>query len=201
MSSAFSDEIMSDRNSDSKNRLFYLHPFYQVCHRKMTEIIIHRYGESLHAFIKSKVRDQEDAEDLLQEVFIKIFNSQKLIGVENLESYIFAIAANSVCNKYRTVASRSASQSISIDTIELIDSTYNPDDVFEAEQKIGVLWNKVNTLPPRCRQAFLMRFVEGKSYKIIAREMGVSISAIEKFISKGLKVVGDLGSFAVHKVD
>lgn len=200
MSSVCSDEIISGRISDSKSSLVYLQPLHQVCHRQLTETIVHQYGESLHAFIRGKVNNAEDAEDLLQEVFIKISNSQKLSRVENLGSYIFAIAANSVCNKYRNVASRSASQSISIESVELIDDTHNPEDMLEAAQKIGAVWKRVNTLPPRCKQAFLMRLVEGNSYKVIAREMNISTSAVEKFISKGLKIVGDLRSFTAHKL-
>jgi RNA polymerase sigma-70 factor, ECF subfamily len=89
--------------------------------------IYSEFHQTLLSFIRGKIRSKEDAEDIVQNVFIKISsNIQKLADEEKLQSWIFAITRNAIIDYYRTNASKkNASQDLDENIIEesALDST------------------------------------------------------------------------------
>jgi DNA-directed RNA polymerase specialized sigma24 family protein len=72
----------------------------------LVESIIDRHGDKLLAFLKKRVLLPADADDLFQEVCLKIFLCQYLRSIDNIEAYVFTIAMNVLRSKYRRGSNR-----------------------------------------------------------------------------------------------
>lgn len=161
----------------------------QICQRQLAEAVIQRYHAKLRCFLQSRVYTESDADDILQDVCVKISNSPKLAMVNKLDSYVFTIAMNTLRDKYRSAANREAGLAVPLESLEITDDAANPEDILEGLHTLKGVHQKVDSLPPRCKQAFLMRSVEGKPYKAIAKQMGISVSMVEKYVGRGLQAL------------
>ena len=148
--------------------------------------IYFNYKERLYAFIFSLVRSHDETEELLQEVFIKIWNNRKKLDSNfSLNAYIYKIAKNTTLNFLRQKTYRLLLEK------ELISSADNVDNSLE-----GLLINKdlvkyINTLtdqiPSRCREVFLLRYEHNLSYKEIAIKLSISENTVDTQLRKALK--------------
>jgi RNA polymerase sigma-70 factor (family 1) len=132
------------------------------------------------------LRDEEMAEDLVQDVFLSIWQKrQQLRHVENIEPYLYGIvkkqAAKSITNKLRFDAAR-------IEFTERI--ILAEDDGAKAlyESKLNEI---VNELPEQRRTIFRLAKIEGLSYEAIAQKLNISVHTVNHNITKALKFLHD----------
>ena len=72
---------------------------------------------------------------------------------------------------------------------KLNEYSYIPPDEIEKKEMRVELENKIQTLPQKCRKAFILNYVNEFSYKEIASEMNISVKTVEKHIGKALRVL------------
>ncbi|PCH97908.1 MAG: hypothetical protein COB83_00350 [Gammaproteobacteria bacterium] len=129
--------------------------------------------------------EQQDVDDILQETFIRVLNSDAKQQIKSPKGYLFVVSRNLVLKKL-------VQQSKEIHT-ELDDALLDNDldNIVEKElyQKLKFeRFGKVlNSLPEKNRRAILLRKLYCLSHKEIAKKMNVSVSSVEKYIAAGLK--------------
>lgn len=129
--------------------------------------------------------EQQDVDDILQETFIRVLDSDAKQQIKSPKGYLFVVSRNLVLKKLMQ-------QSKEIHT-ELDDALIEDDDENTVEkdlyQKLKFeRFNKVlSSLPEKHRRAILLRKLYCLSHKEIAKKMDVSVSSIEKYIAQGLK--------------
>lgn len=147
-------------------------------------IIYLRYYTALAAYASLLV-GQLDADDVAQNVLLEFWNKRKKIHIkDSLASYLFQSTRNRCLNlikrdnlKFRMMSDLK---------LELIDK--NVDFNLHNTAELMVLINKaLAELPPEVRQAFEMSRFQGKTYKEIAAETGVSVKTVEYRISQALR--------------
>ncbi len=139
-----------------------------------------RYERRIYYFALKRMSDPEDAEDVTQEVFLQVHRGlAKFEGRSTLLTWMFGIAHNQICRRYR----RKRPISISIDSEE-VDRLAS--DETPADQKtdfVRILRNCSRVLdekvPEQQREAFEQRYIENRSTRDIARNMGKSPQAIK----------------------
>ncbi|MCJ8164045.1 RNA polymerase sigma-70 factor [Pontibacter sp. E15-1] len=146
------------------------------------------FEPKLYAFALRLVRNREDAEEIVQEVFLKVWEGRHLLEPDqNVDGYLFSIAKHLVYNKARRKAYEFAfAQYIAVagertgcfteQAVEFKDLTKLLEDAYDA-------------LPPVRRQVFVMSRVEGKSNSEIAQLLNTSNSNIENHLHKALKAI------------
>ena len=175
--------------SEQVDYLSQLQALRQMSHRLLVDAVIQQYTAKIKRFLQAKISSSADRDDLFQVICFKIAQSKNLDTVEQLESYVTKIAVNVVTDKYRNDA-RYNEHNITLDgELVLVDNALDPEQWCEGEQTVQGIVNKMEKLSPRCRQAVLMRRVSGLSPKIIAQTMGVSVSMVEKYITRGNQVI------------
>ena len=138
---------------------------------------------ALKRFLGRFLYKSQDVEDMAQETFLRAYKATQGHEIESPRAYLFKVA--------RTMAYKELSRSSRRLTDYLEDLKRAPDagaqleEEVVAQQQIQIYCDAIAELPSRCRRIFLMRKVQAKSYKVIARELGISVSAVEKQVAIG----------------
>lgn len=145
-----------------------------------------RFRLPLLRFFERRVQSREDAEELTQEVFVRLLRRTDIVHVANLEGFVFVTAANLLKDFYRGRARRGASKTDSIDDVDLASPHPDPSNVVEDRAELRVLLRAIEELSPKCRAVFVMHRLEEVPHAAIARRMGISVSMVEKHVAAAL---------------
>jgi RNA polymerase sigma-70 factor, ECF subfamily len=145
-----------------------------------TEHIWEAFHTPLHGFIRKRVSDEMVAEDLLQEVFLKIHqNGDTLQDVKKLESWIYQITRNAIIDFYRSARPMS-----SLDTPEVLDLPEElPDDDIVSEL-LPCVQAMVNNLPEQDRQALVLTEYQGLTQKEFGERIGLTFSGAKSRVQR-----------------
>ncbi len=148
------------------------------------EIYILFHGR-IAAFCLGHQMSQEDAKEVVQETFIKLWESRSAIESDkNFEGYIYRIAKNLIIDRFRRITREKAARSYQIYMLGTENSTENKILHDELEVQIQAT---IESLPKIRRLVFHMSRVRGLSNREIAKELNISIRTVETHISKALQ--------------
>lgn len=126
------------------------------------------------------------AEELLQEVFVKIWEKRHLIDPDkSFKSYLFQIAQNQVYDFYRKV---SRDEKLQKEIIRGFDELHNiTEEGIDLKETQEMLAQAIENLPPQQKLVFTLCKIEGKSYDEVSTVLGISTSTINGHIVKATK--------------
>jgi RNA polymerase sigma-70 factor (family 1) len=150
------------------------------------EQLYRTYSLQIFKKILSLVKEEEIAEELLQDVFLKIWEKREsIIPEKSFRSYLYCIAQNLVADLFRRAAyDRKLLDHLVVATTELYNPIEDRLDLIDGET---VLQQALNCLSPQRRKIYMLCKIEGKSYKEISSLLGISTSTINDHIVKGTK--------------
>ncbi len=154
---------------------------------KAFDAIYNKYCHRLHEFVIRYLKQEEDAEEIVQEVFIKIWESRRKIDVYlSFESFLFTIAYNSTISLLRKRLSESKSKEHlkSVQQIQEADSVTNELHFKELEEKVDSL---LQQLTPRQREIYALSRQDGLSHKEIAHKLDISESTVNNHLVTVIK--------------
>jgi len=139
----------------------------------------------LFEFIRQRVRTNEDAEDIMEDVFYQLLSSYSVTEpIEKMTSWLFTVARNKVIDWYRKKRPESLPRdandpSLPLNLEDILhDPTQNPDRVFERSLVWTELAEALDELPEEQKQVFVMHELEGKSFKEIAEITGEPVNTL-----------------------
>jgi RNA polymerase sigma-70 factor (family 1) len=140
-------------------------------------------AKSLRNFLYYKYGNRDQAEDLMQEAFIKLWQNCIDVPIEKAKSYLYTIANNSALNiiAHEKVVLKYEQQFSGLDK-----TNENPEFILEGKQFENKLLNAIQNLNETQRVAFLMHRIDGKKYSEIAEELNIGVKAVEKRIHLAL---------------
>ncbi len=151
--------------------------------------------QSLVRFLAPRAGSLAAAEDLAQELFLKIAARDRGAEVGSPNALLYRMALNLMLDRARgekRAAARDAAwRQVSRDSIGDEDITGEPpaDEAAASAQRLRHLVAAVDTLAPQMGRAFRLHKLEGLSHAETARAMGLSVKAVEKHVSAALKVL------------
>ncbi len=143
----------------------------------------------LRRFVRARVGSKEDAEDVIQEAYLRVLRYSAKHEVESQERLLFSTARNLAVDSIRRRRSR---HKIAMDYAVLeaeLQSCPAPDEAIYARQRLSIVEAAVALLPERCREVFLLHRVDSLSYSQIAARCGISVSAVEKHIARACLLI------------
>jgi RNA polymerase sigma-70 factor (ECF subfamily) len=148
------------------------------------DIIFSKYYSSLTRFSFSFFKDQDKAESLVQEVFIKLWEKRTTLSeIDNLFSYLMIMVRNQSIDHLRKEKSKLKLHQ-NLKQEESVNTTEEQLSMNEFEEK---LLQSIHRLPERCRIAFEMSRFDGYTNKEIAENMQISVKGVEALIGRSLK--------------
>ena len=144
------------------------------------------YFSKMKYFAKEYVISEEDAENIVQDVFVELLENKEMLNMHmNLIAYLFTTIKNKCLNhlRHKLVVQETASKLQEEYTISLrmnLDSLEAFDNNLFSDQDIEkIISRALDTLSEKCRTIFIMSKIEGKKQKEIAQELNISINTIE----------------------
>jgi len=141
------------------------------------------YGRELFLHIQNMTKDAEAAEELLQDVFMKVWDNRTTIDADrSFRAWLYTVARNAVYNYYRQVAK---DQKIQEHLYLHFEDLYH----LEAEEPLrdkqeALLAKALASLTERRRTVFTLCKIEGKSYEEVASQLGISVSTVSNMMVK-----------------
>ena len=156
-----------------------------VCESKVFEAIYNAYAKDIRRFLFYKTQDVDKAEDILQEVFIKLWENCSKVDYHKVKSYVYIIANNMFLNekKHEKVVLNFNNNNGKFDTNE------SPEYILLEKEFMEKLENTISALPEKQREVFLLNRIEKKKYKEIALHLDISVKAVEKRMHQALLVM------------
>jgi RNA polymerase sigma factor (sigma-70 family) len=152
--------------------------------------VIEKYGQQIFGFLRNKLGNTQDAEDILQEVWIQTSNVTNLHDIQNISSWLYAVARNKVIDSYRKkktdsledyLASEKEDQGSfgsSFREILLIDEEAQPELAFFKELFWKELMEGLDELPESQKEVFVLNELEDFTLQQIADQKSESIKTI-----------------------
>lgn len=153
------------------------------------EVFVHQRRH--YAYARRLIRDGEEAEDIVQEAYAKLFSVDNYARIANPHAFTMRIIHNIAVERFRRADFVRIEQSASLMAMDPADEEPLPDIVAEDRAELRRVARAIETLPPRCRQALRLRRIEGLPPRKVAEKMGISVSTVEKHLVKGLRLLID----------
>jgi RNA polymerase sigma factor (sigma-70 family) len=149
--------------------------------------VVKREGSRLRNFIRRRVADPGDAEDILQDVFYRLVEANRLLmPIDHVTGWLFRVARNRITDLFRKKQpenfSDTALQDAEGEKLQIEDLLPSPDAGPEALYLRQVLLDELelalDELPEDQREVFVAHELEGRSFKELAAETGVSVNTL-----------------------
>jgi RNA polymerase sigma factor (sigma-70 family) len=143
-----------------------------------------RYRLPLRRFFERRLRHSPDPDDLVQEVFVRLVRQGNMNAVQHLDGYVFQVAANVLRDHARRWSIRAEESNHA--QIEDVDPEggFSPERVLLGEEALERLIAALQELPEKTQVIFARYHFESVSQVDIARRLNISISTVEKHMSR-----------------
>ncbi len=154
-------------------------------HQRISEVV-EREQSRLRNFIRRRVADPRDVEDILQDVFSELVEAnRRLMPIDHVTSWLFRVARNRITDLFRKMQPDSFSATAGTDDDELLQfgdllpsPDAGPEAIFARNVLLQELARAVDELPEEQRRVFVGHELEGRSFKEMAAETGVSMNTL-----------------------
>ncbi|MEI7828557.1 MAG: RNA polymerase sigma-70 factor [Prolixibacteraceae bacterium] len=152
------------------------------------DLVYAKYAGKLYGFAFKYLKSAAESEELVQSVFLKVWENHKTLRKESsFKSYLFTIAYNEICNTFRR------RKHLQIFVTEQMQgnslSSSETDELLNYNSTLDQLNEIISKLPERQRTIFLKSRQESKTNKEIAVELGLSSGTVDNYISESLKFI------------
>ncbi len=152
------------------------------------DLIYSKYSGKLYRFGFKYLRSADEAEELVQSVFLKVWEGHKKLRKElSFSSFLFTIAYNDICKFFRR--KKYIQKFISETLVENPELSHRIEDKIEFQSVLDRLQQIINMLPERQKTIFVKSREEGRSTKEIAAELGLTAGTVDNYISEALRFI------------
>ena len=170
-------------------QFFYIKTSETIFSKQTYQELFRQYYNPLCNYAYNYVKDNELAQDAVQEAFLNLWrNRKKLDAGPGIKSYLFTSTRNKVLEFIRrNKMMEDHSEKVRINEL----MRYDIEDDAEKYVRIEKIHSAIDTLPPKCREIFKMSKINGLSYREIANHLNISQKTVENQVIRGLKLLRD----------
>jgi RNA polymerase sigma factor (sigma-70 family) len=147
---------------------------------------------ALMQFLLHNWRNKSDIEDLLQDIYVRVYEAALKQIPESTKPFVFTTARNLLINRVRRERIIPIEAVAEWETLNVAKDEPGADRVLMARDELARLQVTLDRLPPRCREAILLRRVEGLSRREIAARMGISEYTVAEYLTRGMCALADI---------
>jgi RNA polymerase sigma-70 factor (family 1) len=149
--------------------------------------LFNKYYQSLYQFAGRFVKDAQSAEDLVQDVFVRLWTNRKELQItSSLKSYLHVSVKNQALNYIRREKKLQFSEDYTDDRIQFVTT---PEDQVIEKEMITTVHEAIEKLPKQCRVIYLMKRYDGLNYQEIAGILNISVNTVKTQLKRALKTL------------
>lgn len=149
--------------------------------------IFRKYSNRLYGFAFKYLKSKEETEELVQDVFLKIWENRKNLKKEaSLMAYLFTISYHNLCRFFRR---RVYLEKLTKEISDSATGSFNPDERIDYQSVLAQVDHIIEKLPSRQKEIFIKSRKEGKSTREIAAELNLVPGTVDNHISEALKFI------------
>jgi RNA polymerase sigma-70 factor (ECF subfamily) len=154
-----------------------------------TQLYLH-FGKKLIHFATTLVRSKETAEELTEDVFVKLWaNRSHITGIENITVYLYVAVKNKSLNSLSQKAKELVLAPFDYLDTAINEFAANPYDLMITNEMMERMHDAVETLPPRCKMIFKLIREDGLRYKEVAEILNISVNTIDVQMAIAVKKI------------
>jgi RNA polymerase sigma-70 factor (ECF subfamily) len=149
------------------------------------------FFDDLHRFAHSFVKSDEAAEEIVSDVFIKIWQIRnKLIEIENLKVYLYTITRNFSLN---CISKDQRRQLVDLDEsqLEMIADLKTPEELYILAEAMNEIRQAIKELPAQCRLIFQLVKLDGLKYKEVASVLNISVFTVRNQVANAVRKIAE----------
>ncbi len=157
-------------------------------------LIVRKYQKRIYMLIRKMVLDHDDADDITQEVFIKLYGSlNNFRGDSKFFTYLYKIAVNYSINHLNRKSKLNKRNSEFDETNEFhsFENLNDFSEISDEKNRSEILKEAIETLPDQQRAVFIMRYYDNLSYEEISKILEKSVGGMKANYFHALKKIGD----------
>lgn len=153
------------------------------------EKLYYFYQPKLSSFIYNWVKSEEVCEEILQEVFIQVWQYRFRLDLEkSFKSYIYKIAKNLIIDYFKSL-SQSQKKLQEFKNHYFKQSENNIYHVIDYKETNRYLYEILNKIPVKCREVYVLCKLEGYSYEEVSKLLNISIATVNNHIVKASRII------------
>lgn len=148
---------------------------------------IRPHEPALRAYLRSRFPDVHDVDDLIQESYLRVLQLHGSQRIACTRAYLFATARNAALSLLRRPKLFVPQPVTEYPALGVVEEGTDVVETVSTNQEVSVLLEAVDALPPRCREIFILRKLQGVPQKEIARRLGLSEQTVQVQIGRGVR--------------
>jgi RNA polymerase sigma-70 factor (ECF subfamily) len=155
---------------------------------KAFDEVFRQYFSSLSLFAFKLVGDEQEAEDIVQDCFVSLWNRRKSLShVDSIRAYLYTTVRNRCLDVIRS--GKEHRKIIEIGTKELANDEPDIEALMTMSETVREILNLIELLPPRMQQVFKLYYIEGKSYQEIGKLLDTDPETVRNQRFKALQLI------------
>jgi RNA polymerase sigma-70 factor (ECF subfamily) len=146
----------------------------------------------LMRYLRHNWRDQSDIEDLLQDIYVRVFEAAHREIPEKAKPFLFTTARNLLISRVRERRIVPMDAVSDLDALGLAADEPGPDQSMLARDELRRLREAIDSLPPRYRDVVVMRKIEDLPRNLIAARLGVTETTVSVYLAEGISALSDI---------
>jgi RNA polymerase sigma factor (sigma-70 family) len=147
-------------------------------------------GQKLHRFASSMIKDVHEAEDIVQEIYLKLWKMKdKLEQIENIDAFAFRMTRNQCLDRIKAKKLQLYDNPVEAGFGEEVAETPNPEDQAVISDTMSQVHNAMDRLPEQQKTIIHLRDIEGYEYEEIAEILEMEVNAIRVNVSRARKTI------------
>ena len=147
---------------------------------------------ALMKFFRRSWRNSNDVEDLCHDVYVRVYEAACKEIPYPARPFVFSVARNLLINRLRHEQIVSIDAVADLDALGIALDEPGPDRGAMARQELQRLQTALDRLPPRCREAVVLRKIEGLGRREIAGRMGIAEATVAEYLAIGIDTLADI---------
>ncbi len=147
------------------------------------------YYEQLYRFALRFVRDPQESENLVQDVFVKLWVQRSELSItQNAKAYLYTSVKNQALNYIKR---ESKSSSFDNEISRFKEQSESPEEDYIKDEQYIAIHKAIEELPNKCKQIYLMKRYDNLSYNEISEIQGISVNTVKTQMKRAIKTLSE----------
>ncbi|MBC8358290.1 MAG: RNA polymerase sigma factor [Candidatus Aminicenantes bacterium] len=150
------------------------------------KMLVNTYSKNIFNMAYQFAGSYQEAEDLTQDIFLKLYNSlAKYDFKRNFSAWLLTLAKNHLIDQYRKTKWEKKTRDDFNEYNLSSEAFENPEEGALKEESKKIIWESINNLPPEIRMTVILRDIQGKNYNEIAEIMSLPLGTVKSRVNRG----------------